>query len=296
MAIRRIALGVALLCALPALAQDDFAAVEVKSADLGHGLYMLTGRGGNIVASTGDDGTFVVDDQYAPLTEKIVAALKAIDARPVRFVLNTHWHTDHTGGNENLGKAGAVIVAHDNVRTRMSSDQFITALKREVPASPKPALPLVTFSEGVTLHLNGETVEVTHVPHAHTDGDALVYFRGADLLHMGDVGWFGYYPFIDASSGGTIDGFIAGVERGIALAGEGTQVVPGHGPVGDRKALQDFHAMLVAARASVARLKAAGKSLEETIAAKPTAQWDDTLGKGFTKPEQFIAYIYSTLP
>ena len=296
MAIRRIALGVALLCALPALAQDDFATVEVKSADLGHGLYMLTGRGGNIVASTGDDGTFVVDDQYAPLTEKIVAALKAIDARPVRFVLNTHWHTDHTGGNENLGKAGAVIVAHDNVRTRMSSDQFITALKREVPASPKPALPLVTFSEGVTLHLNGETVEVTHVPHAHTDGDALVYFRGADLLHMGDVGWFGYYPFIDASSGGTIDGFIAGVERGIALAGEGTQVVPGHGPVGDRKALQDFHAMLVAARASVARLKAAGKSLEGTIAAKPTAQWDDTLGKGFTKPEQFIAYIYSTLP
>jgi glyoxylase-like metal-dependent hydrolase (beta-lactamase superfamily II) len=296
MGLRRIAFALLLIPALPAVTQDDFAAVEIKATDLGHGLHMLTGRGGNIVASAGDDGVFIVDDQYAPLTDRIVAALKVIDQRPVRFVVNTHWHTDHTGGNENLGKAGAVIVAHDNVRTRMGTDQFIVALKRAVPPSPHLALPVVTFSAAVTLHLNDETVQVTHVPHAHTDGDALVQFQGADLLHMGDVFWLGFYPFIDASSGGTIDGFIAGVERGIALAGDKTRIVPGHGPLGDKAALGAFRDMLVEARAQVAKLKSDGKTLEETIAAKPTAQWDATLGLGFTKPEQFVGYIYSTLP
>ncbi len=285
-----------LLLAPLASAQDDFAAVEIKAADLGHGLHMLTGRGGNIVASAGDDGTFIVDDQYAPLTDRIVAALKAIDARPVRFVVNTHWHTDHTGGNEKLGAAGAVIVAHDNVRGRMSTDQFVVALKRAVPPSPGAALPVVTFSEGLTLHLNGESASVIHVPRAHPYGDALVLFEGADVLHMGDLFWLGNYPFIDTSSGGTIDGLIAGVDRGLALAGANTQVVPGHGPLADRAALQRFRDMLAEARANVAMLKADGKSLADTIAAKPTAKYDDALGTGFIKPPQFIEFIYTSLP
>lgn len=213
-----VILSLLLLAPTHTAAQDrDFSKVEVKVSALRASTHMLTGAGGNIVASVGNDGTFIVDDQYAPLSEKIRTALNGISVQPVRFVINTHWHGDHTGGNESFGKGGAVIVAHDNVHKRMSTEQFITAFASKVPASPAAALPLVTFADGVTFHLNGDTVQVMHVAAAHTDGDALVRFQTANVLHMGDTFFNGNYPFIDSSSGGSIGGLLKAVDAGLIL-------------------------------------------------------------------------------
>ncbi len=278
-----------------AFAQQDFSKVEVKSQPLRDGTYLLTGAGGNMVASAGSDGTFLVDDQYAPLNDKIVAALSQLGRMPLRFVINTHWHGDHTGGNEAFGKAGAVIVAHANVRKRMSSAQFITAFDRKVEPSLPAAWPVVTFTENISLHLNGDDVEVLHVAHAHTDGDALVRFRKANVLHMGDTWFNGGYPFIDLSSGGSIDGLIRALDRGLALSDAQTLIVPGHGALGDRAKLQVYRDMLHAARARIAALKASGKSKDAAIAAKPTAEWDATYGNGFIKPDKFIGFVYDSL-
>jgi cyclase len=280
----------------PVSAQQDYSKVEVKSSPLRSGTHLLTGAGGNMIASTGEDGTFLVDDQYGPLNARIVAELSKLGRMPLRFVINTHWHGDHTGGNEAFGSSGAVIVAHANVRKRMSSEQFIAAFERKVEASPAAALPVVTFTEGVTLHLNGDDVEVMHVAHAHTDGDALVKFNHANVLHMGDTWFNGGYPFIDLSSGGSIDGVIAAADRGLAMSDVDTLIVPGHGPVGDRAKLQAYRDTLSTARERIARLKSAGKSKAATIAAKPTAEWDATWGGGFIKPEQFIGFVYDSLP
>jgi cyclase len=259
------------------------------------GLFLVTGRGGNIVASTGGDGTFLVDDQYAPLTGRIQAALDEVTDKPVRFVINTHWHGDHVGGNENFAQAGAVIVAHENVRRRMSSEQFMAAFSRSVPAAPAGALPVVTFAEGVSLHLNDDEVRVIHVAHAHTDGDALVHFQRANVLHMGDIYFNGLYPFIDLDSGGGIHGMIAGVERGLELADAQTIVVPGHGPLSDRAELAAYGAMLAGVRDRIAALKAEGKTLQEVFAEKPTAQFDERLGQGFISPERLVGFIYESL-
>ena len=278
-----------------ATARQDFGDVVVEATPIRAGLYLVTGRGGNIVASSGDDGLFLVDDQYAPLTERIQAALEEITDQPVRFVINTHWHGDHVGGNENFAQAGAVIIAHENVRTRMSSDQFMAAFNRTVPAAPAKALPVVTFAEGVNLHLNGNDVRIIHVANAHTDGDALVYFRNANVLHMGDIHFNGLYPFIDLGSGGGIHGVIAAVERALELADEETVVVPGHGPLSNRAELAAYGAMLAGFRERIAALKAEGLSLEEVVAAQPTAEFDERLGGGFIPPARLVGSIYESL-
>ncbi len=190
---RLLPLVVALVLAAPAAAQQqDFSTVEVKAEKVAEGLYMLTGRGGNIGLSVGKSGSFLIDDQYAPLSDKILATVKAITPDPVRFVVNTHWHVDHTGGNENIGKTGAYIVAHENVRKRMSTEHFNAVFQRTTPPSPEGALPIVTFADGVTLHWNGEEIRVYHVPPAHTDGDAIVHFVKADVVHMGDTFFNGF--------------------------------------------------------------------------------------------------------
>ena len=278
-----------------AVAQQDFSDVTIEATALRDGLYLLTGRGGNIVASVGDDGVFLVDDQYAPLTEKIQATLAGLTDHPVRFVINTHWHGDHVGGNENFAEAGAVIVAHENVRQRMSSDQFMAVFNRSVPASPPGALPVVTFEQGVSLHLNGDTVRVIHVANAHTDGDSLVYFEQANVLHMGDVFFNGLYPFIDLGSGGGIHGMIAAVQRGLELTDAETIVVAGHGPNADRAGMQAYLEMLESFRDRIAALKAAGKTLEEVMAANPTADYDATHGGRFISPERLVGFIYESL-
>ena len=288
--------GIVLLVAAGAAAQTDFSKVEVKTTPLGHGLAMLAGAGGNIVASAGEDGVFIVDDEFAELHPKIREELAKMSDRPVRLVINTHWHGDHTGANEKFAGDGAVVIAQDNVYRRMSASQFIKHLNRTVPASPKGALPVVTFNDRATLHLNGEEVSLVHVKNAHTDGDVLVHFPAAGVLHMGDCFFNGTYPIIDTGTGGTIDGYIAAVDAGLTLAGPAAKVVPGHGALGDRAQLAAFGEMLKQARAAVAALKSAGKTLEEAQAARPTAPFDERWGKGFVKPEAFVRTIWETLP
>lgn len=209
-----------LLAAAPVTAQnmDD---VQIRTERVADGVYMLVGQGGNIGLSVGEDGAFVIDDQFAPLTEKILAAIAAVTSEEVRFVFNTHWHGDHTGGNENMGEAGALIVAHENVRERMSVEQVLERVGRPVsttPASPDGALPVVTFTEDVTFHINGDDLHAFHVANAHTDGDAIVHFERANVVHMGDTYFAGgRFPFIDTASGGSIDGLIAALGDALAV-------------------------------------------------------------------------------
>ncbi|MGK7874796.1 MAG: MBL fold metallo-hydrolase [Xenococcaceae cyanobacterium] len=292
-----ISLGMAFLAA-PTLvnAQDrDFESVQIETIPVAEGIYMLVGEGGNIGVCAGADGVFLIDDQFAPLTEKIRAAVNNISDQPIRFILNTHWHSDHTGGNENFGKAGVVIVAHDNVRKRMRVDQFIEIFGMNIPASPPAALPVITFNDTVTFHLNGCSIYAFHVEPAHTDGDSIIYFADTDVIHTGDTYSNGRYPFIDISSGGSIKGMIAAVERVLAMASEQTKIIPGHGPLSTRAELVAYRDMLKAVHDRVREAIAKGISMEEFIASKPTTDFDSTWGRGFLKPEQFLQIVYMDL-
>jgi cyclase len=264
-----------IVASLPTLASaQNFDSVQVRVQHLAGGVHMLAGAGGNIGLVVGDDAVFVVDDQYAPLTPKILAAIRTVTPAPVKFVLNTHWHFDHTGGNENRGKVGALLVAHDNVRRRMSTDQFIEALNRREPASPRAALPVVTFTENISFHLNGDSVIAMHVPPAHTDGDAVVFFTRANVVHMGDLFFSAAFPFVDRSSGGSIDGMIGAAAKVLGMTSAATKIIPGHGPLADRARLQAYHDMLVAMRDRMRREIAAGRTIEQVLASNITAEYD----------------------
>ena len=289
------ALAVVLTAGHAAGQGQDFSKVDIEAESLAPGVHMLTGAGGNIGLSVGEDATFIIDDQFAPLTEKIAAAIKAITAEPVRFVVNTHWHGDHTGGNENFGKAGAVIIAHDNVRKRMSTDQFNEAFESRTPAAPKGALPVVTFADSVTLHLNGDTVHVIHVPPAHTDGDSIVHFTKANVMHMGDLYFNGGYPFIDVSSGGDVNGIVAAADKALGMANDQTKIIPGHGPLASRTTLQAYRDMVRTVRDRVSALVEEGKSLTDVQAAQPTKDFDAQWGNGFMKGDQFVGLVYASL-
>ena len=279
------------LLALPAAAQQDFSKVEIQAQKLSESVYMLVGAGGNMGVSVGEE-VFLIDDQFAPLTERIEAAIRKLTPRPVKFVLNTHWHFDHTGGNENLGKAGALIVAHENVRRRMSVEGFIEFLGMRFPAGPRQALPVVTFTRDVTFHLNGEEIYVYHVPNAHTDGDAIVHFRKSDVFHMGDTFFNRLYPFIDASSGGSAEGVVAAADRVLQVAGEGTRIIPGHGPLASRADLSAYRDMLATVSARVRDQLRAGRSLEQVLESRPTAEFDAVWGKGFLNSQRFVEMLY----
>jgi len=291
--------ALAVLClvgaAAPEAGAQDWEAVEIEAIELGPGVHMLLGRGGNMGVLSGEDGIVLIDDQYAPLTDKIVAAIRSISDAPIRFVLNTHWHGDHVEGNENFARAGALIVAHDNVRSRMSVEQFMEAFDRVVPPSPQMALPVVTFSEMMTFHLNGYELCAFHIRNAHTDGDVVIEFRGANVVHMGDIYFSGGYPFIDYSAGGTIDGMIAAVEKVLAMVDDETKIIPGHGPLSHKAELRDYRDMLIGVRDAVAAEIEMGKSSDEVVAANPTAPWDEKWGGGFLSPEAFARIVYADL-
>lgn len=278
---------------LPAPAQD-FEQVKIKTEKISEGIYMLIGRGGNIGISVGEDGVFLIDDQYAPLSEKIKTAVASLNEGPIRFILNTHWHGDHTGGNEAMGEVGALIVAHENVRKRLNSEQFMAAFDRRVPPAPKGALPVVTFTDAVTFHLNGNDIFVFHVKSAHTDGDAVVYFKKSNVIHMGDIYFAGGYPFIDLSSGGSVNGVIEAVNQVIGMIDEDTKVIPGHGALSDRHGLLKYLDMLVTIRDRISVQVKAGKSLDNILASKPTADFDESQDRWFS-PENFVKILYEDL-
>ena len=273
-------------------AQQNFDTVQVRSTPLARGVHMLTGSGGNIGLAVGDEAVFVVDDQFAPLTPKILATIARLTDKPVRFVVNTHWHFDHTGGNENMGKAGAMIVAHDNVRKRMSTEQFMAALNRREPPAPRGALPVVTFTDGVTFHINGDSVVVTHLDPAHTDGDAMVHFMKANVVHMGDVFNNAGLPFVDLSSGGSINGFIGAADRVYAMINEETKIIPGHGPLANRARLKQYRDMLFALRERFQKEVASGRTVEQLLAAKITEPYAKEWPAGH---ERFVRLLHEEL-
>ncbi len=284
-----------LVTLIPAFSIAQENAVEYIATSLSPTVTMIKGRGGNIAVSAGEDGVFIIDDQMQPLTDQLLASIRQVSDQPIRFVINTHYHADHVGGNETIGKGGAVIIAHDNIRVRMSRDEFSNFMGNTTPAWPKDSLPVVTFNDQVTLHLNGEPVSVTHVPHGHTDGDSIVHFPASNVLHMGDIYFNGLYPYIDLDGGGSVQGMIAAVELGMSMADAETQVIPGHGPLSNLEGLNAYHAFLVAARDNVQALIDRGMTLEQAVAANPTAEWDEALGKIWITPEQLVIFIYNSL-
>ena len=294
---KRSVLAVSVVLAGVAAAQEpDWSKVEVKVVPVAGGVSMLVGQGGNIGVTTGKDGTFLIDDEFAPLLPKIKAAVKTLGDQPIRFVVNTHFHGDHTGSNAPLGESGVVIVAQDNVRKRLGLERIHPSTKEKTPPAPPAALPLITFAESVSFHLNGDDLDVLHVASAHTDGDAIIKFRKANVIHMGDTFFNGFYPFIDIDSGGSVDGAVAAADRGLSLSDAGTKIIPGHGPLGTQADLQAYRDMLAGIRDRVKALVAQGKTLQQVLAAKPSAQWDAKWGKGFLNPDGFVSAVHRSLP
>jgi glyoxylase-like metal-dependent hydrolase (beta-lactamase superfamily II) len=285
-------LACALVLGAPALAQQDFSSVQIQTSQVAEDLYLLVGQGGNIALSTGDDGAFIVDTQFAPLSEKIQAAVTAAGGGTVEFVVNTHWHGDHSGGNVNFGGAGATIMAHDNVQVRMSTDQVSGLSGEAIPASPPAAIPVVTYPSRMTFHWNGDTVDLIHIPNAHTDGDTVVHFTNLNAFHMGDTYVNGGYPFVDVGSAGTLDGIIAAGEKVLSLSDAGTKIIPGHGALATPEDLRAWIETLATIRDRLKALIDQERTEDEVVAANPTSEWNATLGAGFMNGETFTRLAY----
>lgn len=281
--------------ALFAHGHDKFEKVKIKTVPVNNGIYMLMGQGGNIGVSVGVDGVLMIDDQFAPLSEKIKDAVKTISDKPIKYVFNTHWHYDHTGGNENLAKDGVILVSHDNVRERLLKGGVIKAFNKKIEPSVELALPTITFNDKMTFHINDETVEIIHKANAHTDGDSILFFKNANVIHTGDIYFNGFYPFIDASSGGSIDGIIKGVSDIIKKADDKTKIIPGHGKLSNKKELIEYRDTLIVLRDRMKDLIAQGKTLEEVLAMMPNKDIDEKLGGGFLSPENFLKILYDVV-
>lgn len=256
--------------------------VKIESTELAPGIYVLTGRGGNVGLTVGVDGAAIIDDQFADMAPKIRAAVAMLTDKPVKFVINTHVHGDHTGGNEAFGKAGAVIIAQENVRKRLGAAQVNTA---------REALPVITFADAAKLHFNDDDLEFTHLPNAHTETDIFIRFRKANVVHMGDT-FTGGFPFIDGNTGGTLDGYIQAHETVLPTIDDATKIIRGHGPVGSKAELQAYHDMLVVVRDRIAKLVRAGKSQEEVVAARPTREFEVQYGGANFNAAQWIGRAY----
>ena len=266
--------------------------VKITTISVTDQIFMLQGAGGNIGISIGDDGVFVIDDQFAPLTEKIHTAIKSLSNGNIKFLVNTHYHGDHTGGNENMTKLGATIIAHDNVRQRMS-----TTPKRDGTDQPEASLPIITFNEKLSLFINGEKVGVFHIDNAHTDGDALLYFTKNNVLHTGDTYFKGRYPYIDLNSGGSVNGYIEAVKLGLKLSDENTKIIPGHGDLSNRTEYESFLRMLENLKKRVQDEIDSGKTEEEVAMNESiTKTYDDlNYGNGFISSERIRRTFYTSL-
>ncbi|HZG54077.1 MAG TPA: MBL fold metallo-hydrolase [Pyrinomonadaceae bacterium] len=286
------ALLIACLTLMPARAQQDFSKVQMKATKVAGNIYMLEGAGGNIGVSAGADGLLIVDDQFAPLAERIRAALREINPGQLRFVLNTHYHGDHTGGNPVFGKE-ATIIAHDNVRGRLATEQTVRGQK--IPASPQEALPVITFNQSVSIHFNGEEIRVIHFPAGHTDGDSIIFFAGSNVVHMGDHYFAGRFPFIDLEHGGTVEGLRRNIEAVIARVPADVKIIPGHGPLSTLDDLKLYRRMLMETTAHVRRGMAAGKTLAQLKTAGLPAEWT-TWGTGFINTGGWIETIFNGSP
>ena len=290
-----IALAAATQFGAPAFAQQAFSNVTIETVPVADGLYMLVGQGGNIGLSVGSDGAFIIDTQFAPLSEKIMAAVRAAGGGDVRYVFNTHFHGDHTGGNENFANDGATIMAQDNVLVRLSSPQVSTADGSTTPAAPEAARPIVTFPNRMTFHWNGNTINLIHAPNAHTDGDSIVQFTNLNAFHMGDTFFNGGFPYIDVNAGGSLDGYIAAAKSVLARSNAETKIIPGHGPLATPADLSAFLAMLEDVHDRLQALIDQGMSEDEVVAADPTAEYDATWGGGFMNPENFTRFAYRSM-
>jgi cyclase len=285
---------------LPPTPAPDFEKAAIKTTDLGNRTYLLEGVGGavggNVTVAVGDDGVIVVDNMFAQMYGRIRAAIAAVTSQPVRYVVNTHFHRDHTGGNEAFGRDGAVVVAHENVKRVLAGGSRNGLNCAVTPPVPEIALPKETYNDSMTLRLTGRSAELRHPVDVHTDGDTTIFFADANVLVAGDLVFYGRYPNIDFVYGGSIDGMIRGTDDLLNFAKENTTIVPGHGPAGSKAMLRDYRTMLVAARERIAKLKAAGKTEEEVVALKPTADYDAKFGVNERAIGNFLRVVYRSLP
>src|SRR5579871_232089 len=296
-----VLLGITTAAASARAQMGDPAKVTLKTTPVAGGISMIEGAngfaGGNVAVSVGDDGVFIIDDEIEPMTAKLKAALAALSKKPVRFVVNTHWHMDHAGNNPAMAAAGAVIVAQENVRKRLSVDNVLHMGDKEmkIKAQPAAALPVVTFTDDVTLHLNGDEVHVIHVAPAHTDGDSIVHFKKTNVIHTADT-VTASYPIVDIDSGGQFEGFIAAADKILSLCDDNTKIIPGHGPLMTKGDMVAYRQMLIDVRDKVGKLIAGKKSADEIKAAKPLADLDAKWGQGFIKADFVIDAVVKTHP
>lgn len=295
MCLRLHAIALLILSSQTNYAQQDFSDVEIKTTQIADNLYMLEGRGGNIGLLIGEDGVLMVDTQYAGLTPKINDAIKKLTEDKLTYVINTHWHDDHVGGNENYGKAGAIIVAHENARKRISNRQFMKQFQRQVEPKPAEAWPVITFTRDITFHFNGEEVRVIHVDDAHTDGDALIYFKNANAIHTGDAFVRYGFPFIDVSAGGSIDEIIEAQDQILFLMDDNTTLIPGHGQPAGKEAVEKFKDMLEKSRKKVKKQKEKGHALEEVLSKNPLKKFREDWEGDFIDANTFVTFIYETI-
>lgn len=282
-----------LVFAAAAHAQTDFSKVQMKATKVNGNVYMLEGAGGNIGVSVGDDGLLIVDDQFAPLADKIRAALKGLADKKLRFILNTHWHGDHTGGNVAFGPE-ATIIAHDNVRKRLATEQKSEVFKSTTPPSPKEALPVITFNQSLSVHFNGEEIKAIHFPQGHTDGDSVIFFSTSNVVHLGDDFFAGRFPFVDLESGGTVEGLTRNIGEIITKIPEGAKLIPGHGPISTIDDLKSYHRMLQQTTEIVRQKMTGGKTLDQIKSEGLPAEWAPW-GTGFIKTDRWVETIYKSL-
>ena len=278
--------AIAGLMAINAFAQDEVSIVNITD-----NIHMLVGKGGNIGVSTGADGTFLIDDKFAPMTGNIIEALKSLGGDSATYLVNTHFHGDHSGGNENFGKTGTLILSHENVRTRLADGSTVSAFNMVTPPQSGSALPVITFSEEMTVHLNGDAINVIHVPNAHTDGDSIVHFSDSNVIHTGDVFFNGFFPFIDVEHGGSVIGTINAVDAILALSNDDTVIIPGHGALSNVTELKAYREMLDTAQTRLSKLKAEGKDAA-AAAMNPLSDLDEQWGTVMFNAYRWISIIY----